>query len=304
MTHINVYHRRFNQRIHLSGGTIVAQGLALFLVLSHGITKQLAHIDWLDIVAEGSVFIFAATWIIAVIVSRPAGKVTTLMVAGLNCLAFTALLDLLDELFYYPLASQWLGMIESVPAAAGMVIMTVALVFWHREQLALNVQLQRRESYYRDHENIDTVTQLYPAAYFCDRAADYQRRLVHASILMVDINQFSRFNSRFGHLEGNRLLQEVGRLLVMHVRHEDLVCRYASDRFVILLPDMELHAANELASQIQNSVNHLAFRIATNTTAVFQSVRTAVIECGPEHDVDELLARLNLKLTHCEISVA
>lgn len=114
--------------------------VALNLAVAHGTAKPVADIVLMDIAGEGSIMLFTLSWIVAVLASRPKGRVTSLMTAGLNCFMFTALLDVLDEFFDYPPGS-WITVIESVPAAIGMVVMSMALYLWHKEQLALNVQL-------------------------------------------------------------------------------------------------------------------------------------------------------------------
>ncbi len=55
-------------------------------------------------------------------------------------------------------------------------------------------------------------------------------------LLMVDVDQFKEVNDRFGHLVGDRVLQEVARVLRMSVRRSDVVVRYGGDEFLILLP--------------------------------------------------------------------
>lgn len=289
---------------HLIGASVGAQCIALYLSFSHGQLKPFDQIAWLDVTGEGSVMLFAFAWIIAAIASRPPGRVTTLLVAGLNCFAFTALLDFLDEMFTYSAASDWLSMLESMPAAFGMVIMTAGLLGWHNEQKALNRQLQRREWALRNHGQIDSVTQLYLADYWQERLTDLKQQGGRGSAIMIDINGFSRFNEAHGYAEGDRFLQEIARLLVMHVRESDLVCRYAGDRFVILMPDTAHPDARRIAGDIQTSVHCLAFKSGANTTALFQSVRTAVAEFDVHHDSSRLLSDLQDQLNHQDTQAA
>ena len=121
---------------------------------------------------------------------------------------------------------------------------------------------------------------------------------------MIDINGFSRFNEAHGYAEGDRFLQEIARLLVMHVRESDLVCRYAGDRFVILMPDTAHPDARRIAGDIQTSVHCLAFKSGANTTALFQSVRTAVAEFDAHHDSSRLLSDLQDQLNHQDTQAA
>ncbi|MBU3022694.1 GGDEF domain-containing protein [Aestuariibacter sp. A3R04] len=289
---------------HLIGASFAIQALAFFLSLSNGTFRPAKDIELLDVIGEGSVMVFALVWIIAAVASRPPGIVTSLMVAGLNCFAFTAILDFLDEVLVYSAAAEWLSMLESMPAAVGMVIMSVGLLSWHKEQKALNKQLQRREWAYRNHNQIDEVTQLYLADYWCERVEDMRSRGEHASALMLDINGFSTFNENHGYGEGNRFLQEIARLLVMHVRENDLVCRYAGDRFIVLLHGLDYHSAMIIADDIETSVHHLAFKSGINTTAVFQSVRTAVTSIDSLTPIEQVVSTLQRQLSKRKLLAA
>ena len=281
---------------HLIGASLASLSVAFYLAFSHGEVKPVADIAWLDVLGEGSVMFFALIWIVAAIASRPPGRVTTLMVAGLNCFAFTAILDFLDEVFAYPVATDWLSLFESMPASMGMVIMSVGLLAWHKEQKALNKQLQRREWAFRNHVQIDEVTQLYLADYWRERADDMIASGQDGYALMLDINGFSHFNQNHGYQEGNRFLQEIARLLVMQVRQDDLVCRFAGDRFIVLLPGVSAQFATSIASDIELSVRHLAFKSGGNTTAVFQSLRSALVPLTKAERASDALASLQQQL--------
>jgi diguanylate cyclase (GGDEF)-like protein len=69
-----------------------------------------------------------------------------------------------------------------------------------------------------------------------------ETELTHASrknlplaLLVCDLDGFKQINDRFGHLEGNRVLQAVGRALKHQCREEDFVARMGGDEFVIVL---------------------------------------------------------------------
>ena len=58
-----------------------------------------------------------------------------------------------------------------------------------------------------------------------------------AVIAIIDINNFSLFNQKHGYTEGDRYLHDIAQLVIMNLRQQDLACRYAGDRFAILIPD-------------------------------------------------------------------
>lgn len=270
--------------------------LPFVLMINLGIAKDVEEYKWTDIIGEGSVALLTILWVISALASRPPGLVTRMLVLGLSCFMFSCLLDVIDEFLRYDSEHLWMSMVESIPAAIGMIIMSVALYLWHLEQLALNRQLQRREFEHRSFEKIDVITQLYRVDYWRERAEEIQQRNISAAIVVLDINDFSNFNLKFGDTEGDRFLREVAHLILMNLRPMDLVSRYAGDRFVILLPESTLANAVDMAEQVENSVKNVAFKANEQTTAAFQSVRTAVRVLMPNTSLQQCLTELNIEL--------
>ncbi|WP_296043357.1 GGDEF domain-containing protein [uncultured Alteromonas sp.] len=283
---------------------LLVSGLAVTLCVTNGQLKELGEVEWLDVVGEGSICLLTLCWMTAVMISRPPGQVTGLLVAGLSFFNFSAMLDLFDEFTFYSDAAHWLSVVESIPAALGMIVMTIALYLWHQEQLALNKQLQRREMWYRAHDQIDVITQLYRADYWRARAMELQEQGIQAAVVVLDINDFSQFNLRYGHAEGDRFLREISQLIVMNLRAVDLACRYAGDRFVILMPEIAIAEANEFACQLECSIRNVAFKSGGQTTAIFHSVRSVCSQLQQQVTLAEMMAGLNRQLDETSQQVA
>jgi len=270
--------------------------LPFLLMINIGTAKGVEEYKWTDVVGEGSVALLTVLWVISALASRPPGLVTRMLVLGLSCFMFSSLLDVIDEFVRYDSQHVWISMVESIPAAIGMIIMSIALYLWHLEQLALNKQLQRRELEHRSFEKIDVITQLYRVDYWRERAEELQQRNASAAIIVLDINNFSSFNLKFGDTEGDRFLREVAHLILMNLRPMDLVSRYAGDRFIILLPESSLPNAVDMAAQVENSIKNVAFKANKQSTAAFQSVRTAVTLLTPNTPLQQCLTELNIEL--------
>lgn len=284
-----------NKLISLVFGAIC---IAFSLSFGLGELKSWAEIAWLDVLGEGGIAVFSLMWIFFLLVSRPPGRVTRLLTLGLSCFMFSALLDLFDEFARYADAAAWLSMIESIPAAIGMVIMSWALYLWHHEQLVLNQQLQRRESGIREHAQVDMITNLYRADYM---RGQIDTRLKSAgahgfAIVMLDLDNFDAFNRQYGASEGDRLLSEISELILMNLRRSDLACRYAGDRFILLMPDTDLLSANEIAAQIRTAVKHLAFKTSVEGNTVFQTLTYSAEMAKPGDAVDSIIGRANRQL--------
>jgi len=60
-----------------------------------------------------------------------------------------------------------------------------------------------------------------------------------ASLLLFDIDDFKRYNDKYGHHAGDEILREVVRLLNSVVRPTDRVCRIGGDEFAVVFDDPE-----------------------------------------------------------------
>ncbi|WP_445149336.1 GGDEF domain-containing protein [Baekduia sp. Peel2402] len=74
------------------------------------------------------------------------------------------------------------------------------------------------------------------------------------ALLTLDVDRFKEINETHGHLEGDRLLQEVGRVLAENVRGTDVVARQGGDEFSVLMPDSTEEGAEMLARRIEEAL--------------------------------------------------
>ena len=74
------------------------------------------------------------------------------------------------------------------------------------------------------------------------------------SLLMVDIDNFKQMNDTFGHIEGDKVLKKVSKVIKSNVRRMDVVTRYGGDEFVIILWGVGKEAAKLLGERIRKAV--------------------------------------------------
>jgi len=69
-------------------------------------------------------------------------------------------------------------------------------------------------------------------------------------VIMADIDFFKAVNDTFGHLGGDEVLREIGKLLKSAIRDFDTVCRFGGEEFMIVLckttPEIALKVANRI----------------------------------------------------------
>lgn len=268
----------------------------LSLVLSQASLKIMEPTDWLDVLGEGGIVLMTLVWIFFLLASRPPGQVTYLLTLGLTCFFSSGLLDLLDEFVTYPSEQSWVYWVESLPATVGMLIMTWGLYQWHQEQFKLHKQLSRREAFYREHSQIDFLTQLYSADYMRTHLAHLNQQAIPYVLVMLDIHNFAAFNRQYTTHDGDRLLREVADLIVMNLRQADLACRYAGDRFIIVMQHTDTAEAKLVAEQIKNAVSHLAFKPQKTGKAVYHKLASSVIAIPTGCKVNQAIGMANQQL--------
>ena len=74
------------------------------------------------------------------------------------------------------------------------------------------------------------------------------------SVAIFDLDHFKRINDKRGHLEGDRLLQRVARLLDDTARQTDVVARYGGEEFLVVMPETNLEQASIFADRFRTKV--------------------------------------------------
>lgn len=104
----------------------------------------------------------------------------------------------------------------------------------------------------------DGLTGLFNHTYFhqrleeeLSRARRYERPL---SLMMLDLDNFKRFNDNHGHVQGDHVLTTVGPVLVRAVRREDVVCRYGGEEFAVIMSETDTPAARAAAERVRDAV--------------------------------------------------
>ncbi|PAA34593.1 MULTISPECIES: GGDEF domain-containing protein [Pseudomonas] len=299
MTWLNVLkHHRYKL-----GLLLLAANAAVLLNLAFGTPKAFREWHWLDIFGEGGTALFMLFWLGLVIKSRPTGRVTNYLAYGLCFMFFSWWVDVLDEFIRLPKHIGWDHWMESAPMPVGMILLTIGLFHWHREQQAINQQMEKRERVFREHRLFDKLTPLGGAGYLKHQVSDCLAQSVEQqqplSLLALDIDDFTSINQHYGHAEGDAVLQALSQLLLLNLRRHDLLCRLAGDRFVVLLPNTGESQARLLALELQQAVQSLAHKTRQQGERVYLSATTAVVMAVNEAP-DELLKRLNLTLVRAK----
>lgn len=134
--------------------------------------------------------------------------------------------------------------------------------------------------------SIDSLTGLYNRRYFNEA---YQKEWLSASrsqvslaVLMLDIDNFKKYNDTYGHLQGDKCLQSVAEAVRKAVkRPRDMVARYGGEEFVIILTETDANGAYCIAEQAHTNVRELKIEHSTSLPVQIVSVSIGVAAMIP-----------------------
>ncbi len=110
-------------------------------------------------------------------------------------------------------------------------------------QVAATITRKQTESHLRHVAQHDSLTNLPNRSLIFDRItsamASAHRTHKRLALLFLDLDTFKLVNDSFGHVIGDRLLQQVAQRLKRCVRESDTVGRMAGDEFVVLLGNIQ-----------------------------------------------------------------
>ena len=119
----------------------------------------------------------------------------------------------------------------------------------------------------------DGLTGLKTHRYFMEELERELRRAQRSdrifSVIMMDLDGFKGVNDQNGHLQGDRVLSIVAKVLTDQVRQSSIVARYGGDEFSILMPDARVEQAQALAERLRESIVKDKFLASHHITASF-----------------------------------
>jgi two-component system chemotaxis family response regulator WspR len=138
-----------------------------------------------------------------------------------------------------------------------------------RKLLEINARLERLS-------NVDGLTGLSNRRYFDEYVAAQwkvnSRQRTPLSILMIDVDDFKKYNDTYGHLAGDTVLRSVAAAIQASFRRPtDLAARFGGEEFVVVLPatpQAGLRALGEhlIASVAELNIPHSAASAADHVT--------------------------------------
>ncbi len=151
----------------------------------------------------------------------------------------------------------------------------------------LTKELQEKNKLLENLAFVDGLTNVHNHRYFqtfLDQEINRARRSEGAiSVLMADIDHFKHFNDTYGHQAGDFILQEFCRIAEEQIRTYDLLARYGGEEFVLVLPEIGLQDARDVAERIRYKIANHLFEDRGKEHSVTVSI--GVASASPSEDI-------------------
>ena len=121
-----------------------------------------------------------------------------------------------------------------------------------QQLLEANIELRRLN-------NMDTLTGVSNRKHFNEYIGTEWKRAVREqsplSVLMIDVDDFKRYNDTYGHLAGDEVLRKIAQATRNGaVRPADLTARFGGEEFIVLLPGTAFAGAQCIAAKLRRAV--------------------------------------------------
>nr|WP_246434118.1 diguanylate cyclase [Spirochaeta isovalerica] len=101
------------------------------------------------------------------------------------------------------------------------------------------------------------------------------------SIIILDIDHFKSINDNYGHLEGDRVLTSISRLIEDQIRQSDIPGRWGGEEFLIICPHTDLNGAAKLAEELRQTIEKFNFGL-NHPVTISLGVAQATADNFPE----------------------
>ncbi len=185
--------------------------------------------------------------------------------------------------------------IEEILIEANTILSGINLTYdqMNKELVNAKIQMQKaareleiKNKWLESLANIDGLTEVYNHRYlqiFLEREFNRTKRKKGTfCLIMLDVDNFKKFNDTYGHQAGDFILKELCSLLKKGIRTYDILARYGGEEFAIVLPESDMEGALIVAERLRHRVAEHVF--ADNKEQHKVTISIGVAETRPSID--------------------
>lgn len=110
------------------------------------------------------------------------------------------------------------------------------------------------------------------------------------SIMMFDVDYFKIINDTYGHLQGDKVLTDISKIIMECIENIGYAGRYGGEEFIVILPNTKRKEAMEIGEKIRNRINTFSWENDIRVTisgGLYENSANTNKECIK--NVDDLL---------------
>jgi diguanylate cyclase (GGDEF)-like protein/PAS domain S-box-containing protein len=143
--------------------------------------------------------------------------------------------------------------------------------------------------------HFDRVTNAHNRAFFFTlgerEIARARRAGGHLALLYLDIDDFARINTVYGHFAGDRVLRAVCAVIAQGLRNVDIFARVGDDEFAILLPDVGREGATIVAERLKKAISETPVTLSSNDVVTLNAAIGIGVFSESTQNLDSLLSQ-------------
>lgn len=107
------------------------------------------------------------------------------------------------------------------------------------------------------------------------------------SLLTIDVDEFKKYNDKYGHPQGDVLLSSIARIMKKSLfRANDYIARIGGEEFAVVLPDTDLNNAVQVAERIQKNVESAEIVNSRENKVTTCTISVGVTSAYPNEETD------------------
>lgn len=120
------------------------------------------------------------------------------------------------------------------------------------------------------------------------------------ALIMIDVDNFKKYNDDYGHLAGDQVLITVADAIRTPLRPNDLVARFGGEEFAVLLPETTVSNAETIAERLRDKVSKSDPGKLDNNQLPEVTISLGVAKRLPGYSLDMMIAAADVALYHAK----
>ncbi|NCO74808.1 MAG: diguanylate cyclase [Cyanobacteria bacterium] len=109
-----------------------------------------------------------------------------------------------------------------------------------------------------------------------------QRNNQNFCFVLVDLDHFKSINDNYGHLMGDKVLQDIAQIILTEIRVVDSAARFGGEEIAIILPNINASQAFSLVERIRKNLAKIQFISTQSNDSFFVTFSAGISEFKPE----------------------